>query len=870
MATLPTGTVTFLFTDIEGSTRLLQELGPDRYQRLQDDHGEILRKAIAAGDGTQVRTEGDAFVVVFPSPAGAVRAAVAAQRALPRTEIRVRMGLHTGEGRLGGDDYVGIDVNRAARIAASGHGGQVLLSDATRSLVERDLPDGVTVRDLGNHRLKDIDQAERLFDLVIEGLPSTFPPLRTLDARPHNLPLQLTSFVGRETEIAETVRLLEDHRLVTLTGPGGTGKTRLALEVAGRLLPRFADGAFFVDLSPLTDPRTVPSTVVRALGAKEDPGRPPLDMLSEHLAELELLLIPDNVEHLLEAGPLLEQLLAAAPRLRVLATSRTPLGLYGEQELLVPSLALPDPRRPPELDALARYEAVALFVERAREARHDFDLTSENAPAVAEICGRLDGLPLAIELAASRIKVLSPHDIQSRLGQGLDLLASGVRNLPERQRTLRRTLEWSYGLLDGPERGLFARMSVFAGGADVEAVVAVTNPDGELGTDTLDGLAALIDSSLIRQTHGGGGESRFGMLETIREYARERCDLEWDGEGTRRRHAEHFLTLAEAAGPHLEASDQVAWLDRLDREQGNVNTALRWAIEQEPERGMRAAAAVWRFWQVRADVASGRDLVEHLLAGPVGRTGDRARAEEAAGSLAYWESDLEEAERHYREALAIFRELGDRPGTAQVTHDLAFVPLYRGTGLEESGRLFQEAIELYAEIGDDERAGRAKADLALLLMMQNDHAGALPLLEEAVSRTRERGDLVHLADDLLRLGNAHRMLGEFDEARDEHLEALEIMERMGATGGIAAVLELMASIDSDQDRYQRALRLYGAGEAVAESVGGRDVPTNTFLFGDPVGDSRKAIGDEAVEAALAEGRRMTREEAVAYARSADD
>jgi class 3 adenylate cyclase len=443
MARLPTGTVTFLFTDIEGSTRLLQRLGPDRYQRLQDDHAEILRKAIAAGDGTQVRTEGDAFVVVFPTPGGALRAAVDAQRDLARTDVRVRMGLHTGEGRLGGDDYVGIDVNRAARIAAAGHGGQVLLSDATRSLVEHHVPDGVTVRDLGDHRLKDIDHAEHLFDLIIEGTPSDFPPPRTLDARPNNLPLQLTSFIGRETEIAETVRLVGEHRLVTLTGPGGTGKTRLALAVATEVLPSFSDGAFFVDLSPLTDPRTVPSTVVRALGAKEDPGRPPLDMLSDHLAEMELLLIPDNVEHLLEAAPLLEQLLAAAPRLRVLATSRTPLGLYGEQELLVPPLAIPDPRHPPELHVLSRYEAVALFVERAREARHDFDLTSENAPAVAEICARLDGLPLAIELAASRIKVLSPHAILSRLGQGLDLLATGARNLPERQRTLRRAIEWS-------------------------------------------------------------------------------------------------------------------------------------------------------------------------------------------------------------------------------------------------------------------------------------------------------------------------------------------------------------------------------------------------------------------------------------------
>jgi predicted ATPase/class 3 adenylate cyclase len=868
MAKLPTGTVTFLFTDIEGSTRLLQELGPDRYERLQDEHDEILRKAVASGDGTQIRTEGDAFVVAFPTPGGAVRAAVDAQRDLAGTEVRVRMGLHTGEGRLGGDDYVGIDINRAARIAAAGHGGQVLLSDATRSLVQRDLPDGVAVRDLGNHRLKDIEDPEHLFDLVIEGLSSTFPPPRTLDARPNNLPLQLTSFVGRETEIAETVRLLEDHRLVTLTGPGGTGKTRLALEVAHRLLPRFDDGAFFVDLASVAEPGLVGPAIGKALGVQEEPGRDVEDTLTTYLAEKELLLAPDNVEHILEATPVVQHLLEAAPRLRVLATSRAPLGLYGEQEQEVPPMKLPDPTSLPEPGAMSEFEAVALFVERARAAKAGFDLTAHNAHAVAEICVALDGLPLAIELAASRIKVLPPEAILRRLGQGLDLLASGARNLPERQRTLRGAIEWSYGLLDKPEQELFARLSVFAGGADLESVEAVATPDGEVGMDSLDGLAALIDSSLIRQTETRPGESRFGMLETIREYAGERLDADFDSEATRRRHAEHFLTLAEDAEPHLDGPEEVEWLDRLDQEHDNLQAALRWAVEQEPQRGMRAAAAVWRFWQVRGDVASGLDWMTRLLARPVGRTGDRARAEEAAGSLAYWQSDLEEAERHYREALAIFRELGDRRGTAQVTHDLAFIPILRGTGPEAS-RLLQAAIALYEEIGDGERAARAKADLGLLLMAQGDHSAALPLLEEALSRTRERGDLSRLADDLLRIGNAHRMLEEFGQARADHLEALEIMERTGATGGIAAVLEMMATIDSDQGRYQRALRLYGAGQAMAESVGAQDVP-DWFLFGDPVGDSRRALGDEAVEAALAEGRRMTREEAVAYARSADD
>ena len=870
MVKLPTGTVTFLLTDIEGSTRLLQELGSERYERLQDDHAEILRKAIAAEHGTLIRTEGDAFVVVFPTPASALRVAVSAQRDLADTEVRVRMGLHTGEGRLGGDDYVGIDINRAARIAAAGHGGQVLLSDTTRSLVEHDLPDGVAIRDLGAHRLKDIEHPEQLFDIVIEGIPSEFPPPRTLDARPNNLPLQLTSFVGRETEISEVVRLLGDHRLVTLTGPGGTGKTRLALEVAGRLLPRFADGAFFVDLASVAEPGLVGPAIGKALGVKEEPGRAVEDTLTDYLADKEVLLAPDNFEHLLEATPVVLHLLEAAPRLTILATSRAPLGLYGEQEQQVPPMSLPDPTGPPESEALSEFEAVALFVERARAGKRDFEVTDHNAHAVAAICVALDGLPLAIELAASRVKVLSPDAILSRLRDGLALSTPGARNLPERQRTLRGAIDWSYNLLNEPERRLFARLSVFAGGADLEVIDAVANPDRESGLDTLDGLTSLVDKSLVRQAEAQAGEPRFDMLQTIREFARERCDLEWGGDATRRRHGEHFLSLAEAAGPHLERPDQVEWLDRLDREHENLQAALRWAIEaEEPERGMLAAAGVWRYWQVRGDVAVGRDIVERLLALPGARTAARAWAEDAAGSLAYWQADIDGAERHYREALAIAREVGDQPSIAQATYDLAFVPLIRGTGYEESARLLPEAIGLFERLGDEERAGRAKGDLGLFMLLAGDHRAAIPLLEESLARTRERGDLIHLADDLLRLAEANRMLGNHDDARRGQLEALEVMERANAPGGIAAVLQIMASVDSNLGRHERAMRIFGAGQGFTESVGGLADPP-PFQFADPVAEAREAIGDESTDRAMAEGRAMSREEALAYARSTDD
>src|SRR5918995_1233595 len=518
MTDLPTGTVTFLFTDIEGSTSLLQELG-DRYPAVLDEHAAIIRRAVADGGGIEVSTHGDAFFAVFRSPAGAVGAAIAAQRGLaandwsPGPPVLVRMGAHTGEGALGGDDYAGIDVHRAARIADAAHGGQVILSDATRGLVEHALPAGASLRDLGVHRLRGIADPERLHELVVEGLASDFPAPRTLDARPNNLPLQLTSFVGREEEIAEVERLLGQSRLLTLTGPGGSGKSRLALRVAAALLPRFRDGSCFVDLSPVTDPALVPAAVANALGVPEAAGRPILDEVKEHLRHRELLQVVDNFEQVAEAGP--------------------------------------------------------LFCERALAASPRFALTEQNAPVVAEITARLDGLPLAVELAATRTKVLTPEQMLSRLKRRLSILTSGPRSLPERQRTLRAAIAWSYDLLDPVERRLFARLSVFSGGWRFESAEAVCDPD-ELGLDALDGLTSLVDKSLIRRTEPPGRPSRFSMLETIREFGLEQLEAAGDLELALRRHAGHFLGLAVEAEPHLGGADQGEWLDRCEQEHANI------------------------------------------------------------------------------------------------------------------------------------------------------------------------------------------------------------------------------------------------------------------------------------------------------------
>ncbi len=474
---LPTGTVTFLFTDMEGSTRLLQELGPD-YPEVLSLHHRILRDAVEAAGGVPIGTEGDALFAAFDSPSSGIAGAVSAQRALaaepwPRgAAVRVRMGLHTGEALVREGTYVGLDVHRAARIAAAGHGGQILISDSTRALAEQSLPPEVELRDLGRHRLKDLAYPERIYEAVVAGLAADFPALRSLDAVPNNLPTQLTSFVGRAREVAEVRRLLGTTRLLTLTGPGGTGKTRLGLQLAAETIADYPDGTFFVALGPVEDPDRVGPAIVTALGLRESPTEQPVDRLIGFLRERCVLLVIDNFEQVLTAAPLIGDLLKASPGLSVVITSCAPLHLYGEREYEVPPLTLP---RAGAVDpaTISQYEAVALFTQRAAAVRPDFAVTTANAPAVAEICSRLDGLPLAIELAAARVKLLPPQALLARLGQQLDAFDAGSRDVPKRQQTLRGAIAWSHDLLDPAAQQLFARFSVFVDGADLAAAEAV-------------------------------------------------------------------------------------------------------------------------------------------------------------------------------------------------------------------------------------------------------------------------------------------------------------------------------------------------------------------------------------------------------------
>jgi predicted ATPase/class 3 adenylate cyclase len=870
MPRLPTGTVTFLFTDIEGSTRLLEELG-DRYAEVRDQHAEIIRRAIADGDGVEVSTEGDSFFAVFESPVGAVRAAVAAQRGLLDHDwrhgepVRVRMGLHTGEGTLGGDDYVGLDVNRAARISSAAHGGQILLSGPTRGLVEHALPEGTLLRDLGEHRLKDITRPERLHQVVGEGLPEDFPPPRTLDARPNNLPPQLTSFVGRETEIAGVSELLSRSRLLTLTGAGGTGKTRLALQVAAEVLLEYRDGVFFVDLSSLTDPALVPSAVAGVLGVPEVPGRPILEAVKEHLRDKELLLLVDNFEQVAAAAPVIEELLTAAPGLKAVVTSRVVLSVRGEQEYPVPPLEPPDPDRLPDLDAFRRIEAVRLFTERASAASPWFGVTEENAPAVAAITARLDGLPLAIELAATRTKVLTPQQMLPRLEQRLSILTSGVRTLPERQRTLRGAIAWSHDLLDAPERDLFARLSVFAGGWTLDSAEAVCDPEA-LGLDPLDGLTSLVDKSLVRRAESENGQPRFSMLETIREFGLEQLRESGDLGPVRARHAEHFLDLALEAEPHLTAADQGAWLDRCDREHANIRAALRWAIEVDrADRAQQAAGALWRFWQQRGHLTEAVRLFEEILAMPSGRgpTAERAKALIGAGGIAWWQQDRDAAGRFYEEAVTIERELGDPGRLAEALYNLSFV--VAGDDLKAASRMLEESRDLFRQGGDE----RGVAQVLAMLVMGDAQAGnwdaVVASLEETVAIWRRLGDRLHLAFDLLWLGFAHGRVGHRTDARSAAVESLELFREADNPTGIGIAFTDLAFLATWEGRHEDALRLAAASATLRERIGGPPGAIGGLLEGDPAEEARAHLSGDEAERAWEEGRAMSVDQAVALA-----
>jgi predicted ATPase/class 3 adenylate cyclase len=866
MPDLPSGTVTFLFTDVEGSTRRWEQ-DPEAMRTTLARHDALLRTAIEAHGGCVFKTVGDEFCAAFSTAPDALAAALAGQRALTAETwgaggpLLVRMALHTGDADERDGDYYGPPVNRVARLLSTGHGGQVLLSAAVQELVRDQLPPGADLRDHGAQRLKDLQRPERVFQLIVADLPAEFPPLRTLDSRPNNLPAQTTPLVGREEEIAAAAaRLLHpDVRLLTLTGPGGTGKTRLSLQVAADALDHFDEGVFFVPLAAIGEPALVAAAIAQALGVREAAARPVLESLKEYVADKRLLLLLDNFEQLLDAAPHLSELLAAGPGLKVLVTSRAVLRVYGEHEFHVPPLRLPDLARLPALERLTQYEAVRLFVERARAVHVDFAVTNDNAPAVAAICHRLDGLPLAIELAAARIRLLAPEAMLARLEHRLPLLTGGARNLPARQQTLRGAMAWSYDLLDADEQALFCRLAVFVGGCTLEAAEAVGDPAGELGTDLLDGVDSLVAKSLLRQeSTADGAEPRFTMLETIREYALERLAERGEADALQRRHAAHYLALAEQSAGQVFAAEQDLWLGRLEAEHDNLRAALEWALarDADDDAALRLAGALWPFWYVRGHLSEGREALNRALARG-GSEAARARALQGASILNWFQGDRERAAACMQESLALARAAGDAWGTAFALALIGEMTVFQegpAQGiplLEESVRLFretrdpwglalgllflgkatlaqndertaglvEESLSLFRGVRDKWGTGFALGVLGLAARANGQPERAAALFEEALPLQRGLGDRMGVGGSLVNLGLIARDQGDYARARALVEEALEVFRPLGHRWNTAVVLKALSEIAAHQGDDARAAALHDEALALRRALG---------------------------------------------------
>jgi predicted ATPase/class 3 adenylate cyclase/DNA-binding CsgD family transcriptional regulator len=917
-AGLPEGTVTFLFTDLEGSTRLL-EAHPAAYQAAMRRHHDLLRSAVEAHGGVVFETVGDPVYAAFARAADAVAAALAGQVALRREAwgeigvLRARMGLHTGEVERQGRHYFGAALYRGARLTATAHGGQVVLSEATAALVRGALPAGAALRDLGTHRLKDLRHSERVFQLLHPELRPDFPPLATPDARLHHLPVPPAPLIGRETEIAAVLRALRrpDVRLLTLTGVGGTGKTRLALDVARALAPGFRHGVFLVDLAPLADPELVLPALAAVLGVRDAGDRALAETVREHLHGRQTLLVLDNCEHLLDAAPLVSDLLAACPGLKVLATSRAPLHLRWEHELAVPPLALPDLARLPDAPALEQTAAVALFLHRAGAVRHDFRLTERNARTVAEICVRLEGLPLALELAAARTKVLPPEAILARLDRRLAFLTGGRRDEPTRHQTLQAALAWSYDLLDEERRALFRRLSVFAGGCDLAAAASVARRAVPTGAAAVsggeppveEGLAVLIDHSLLRQEEQPDGTPRFAMLETVREFALERLEAGGEADEAHRRHAAHFLALAEPSEAGLKSADQWTWLDRLGREHDNLRAALGRSLAAPDGAAVaqRLAGALAWFWWLRGHHTEGRRWLEAALAaGDATPPAVRARAFHGQGILAHAQGDFGRAIESYRHSLALYREVGDTWGVAWASGCLGVaqrrasltrqgLELFRELGdtwhtawslwvlglgraasggdaaLEEAARLLEEALALFRQVGEAWGTARVLGNLGDLARARGEYPRARALLDESLALFRRLGDTWGFSNVLRYQGLLALDEGDLGRAAGHLRESLLLARDVGDRQGVAGALLALGRIAARAGDRERGARLGGAAEALFDAIeAGRASSMSTNLWPKlraAAADLRDGPSARAWEA----GRTMPLEDAVADA-----
>lgn len=919
MSNLPTGTVTFLFTDIEGSTRLAQEY-PKEMPALLARHNEILHQTIQAYHGFVFRIVGDSFSAAFDTALDALFAALDVQQKLQNetwspAPIKVRMGIHTGTAQVKDDvhgpfyeGYATLALTQ--RIMSVGHGGQILLSQTTRDLVKDRQSAKTELRDMGEHRLKDIFKPEHLYQVVAANLHSEFPPLKTLDAQNHNLPEQLTSFIGREHELTEARKLLASTRILTFIGPGGTGKTRLSLQIAAEQISEFKDGVWLIELARLANPTYVVSTIASTFNLREGHGMSLIDIITDYVRDKQLLLVLDNCEHLVEAcAQISDHLLHNCPKLKIIASSREALGISGETVYRVPSLSLPqEVQSSQDPGSLMNYEATRLFTERAVRTNPQFVLTIDNAPHITQICSRLDGIPLAIELAAARVKLFTPQQIAERLDDRFKLLTGGSRTALPRQQTLRALIDWSFLTLTETEQHALCRLAVFSGGWSFEAAESVL---GEL--EAMDGLSGLVNKSLVN-VEEQDGESHYRYLETIRQYAMEKLVETGDTVDTRDRHLAYFMEYARNAEEHFITEQRPLWVNRFEMDHDNFRSALSWALESDPPSALQMVSSLSAFWLSRSYMREGCSWCEaaisraealslsdpnvdsaraqaysalamlsinrgeHQKGQAASRMGvalerkldqplQLARALHFLGMASAFSGDVKEAFDSLRESEAICRKFGYKDELASVLQSFAYatMEIHGAQAAEQLQSYLDESLALSQGSPDPEAAVRIEGILAKLAFYRGDLTEARKHADLMLDLHREMGDQLSVTGHQSGMAHVARQLGNFEEALALYRETLPDWQKIGHRGAVAHQLECFAFIAKAQEQGERAVKLIGAAEALRETSHSPMTPQERVEYDNEVASLRAGMDERTFLSLWAEGRAMTMQQAIEFA-----